>query len=151
VFLGRDFQNRAEYSDETARRIDAEVERIVQAGHVRATEILTEHRAVLDHLASELLEREVLEGDEVYDIIQEMTGRDLKPVRARLRDAKDREHRKAQAAAARVQKGAKSTGDSSSGERVGEREKDGYPGSPEPAPASRSAFPPRPHPTTDEI
>jgi len=145
VFLGRDFQNRAEYSDETARRIDAEVEQIVQAGHVRATAILTEHRAVLDHLAVELLEREVLEGDEVYDIIREMTGRELKPVRVRIREAKDRD-RKSSAAAARLRKGAKSPADSGSGERAGDREADGYSGSPEPAPASRSGFPPQPHP-----
>ena len=38
VFLGRDFQNRAEYSEETAKRIDAEVERIVQGGYLRATD-----------------------------------------------------------------------------------------------------------------
>ena len=93
VFLGRDFQNRAEYSEETAKRIDAEVEKIVSVGHVRATEILTQYRAVLDHVASELLEREVLDGDEVYDIIREMTGRELKPMRVRLREAKDRETR----------------------------------------------------------
>jgi cell division protease FtsH len=150
VFLGRDFQNRAEYSEETAKRIDTEIEQIVHTGHVRATEILTAHRAVLDHVASELLEREVLEGDEVYDIIREMTGRDLKPVRARLQQAKDRD-RKANAAAARTKKGAK-TGDAASGERTGE----GYPGSPEPAPASRSTLGPRPHPAhptprTDDI
>src|SRR6185369_1885772 len=120
----------------------------------RATEILTQHRAVLDHVASELLEREVLEGDEVYDIIREMTGRELKPMRARLREAKDRdrENRRKQAAA-RVKKGAKSPGDSASGERTGDREKDSYPGSPEPAPARFSALPTRPAlapPTTDE-
>jgi cell division protease FtsH len=147
VFLGRDFQNRAEYSEETAKRIDAEVEKIVSVGHVRATEILTQHRAVLDHVASELLEREVLEGDEVYEIIREMTGRELKPMRVRLREAKDREARKNQAAAARSKKSAKS-GDAT-GERA-DRETDGYPGSPEPAPAQFSAFSPRPHPTTDE-
>jgi cell division protease FtsH len=114
---------------------------------VRATEILTQHRAVLDHVASELLEREVLEGDEVYEIIREMTGRELKPMRVRLREAKDREARKNQAAAARSKKSAKS-GDAT-GERA-DRETDGYPGSPEPAPAQFSAFSPRPHPTTDE-
>ena len=151
VFLGRDFQNRAEYSEETAKRIDAEVESIVQGGYLRATTILTQYRAVLDHVASELLEREVLDGDEVYDIIREMTGRELKPMRVRLREARDRETRgKNQAAAARTKRSAKIAGDTASGERAGDRETEGYPGSPEPAPASRSAFPPRPHPTTDE-
>jgi hypothetical protein len=79
-----------------------------------------------------------------------MTGRELKPMRVRLREAKDREARKNQAAAARSKKSAKASGDSASGERAGDRETEGYPGSPEPAPASRSAFPPQRHPTTDE-
>ncbi len=106
---------------------------------------------MLDHVASELLERESLDGDEVYDIIREMTGRELKPMRVRLREAKDRETRgKNQAAAARSKRNAKSTGDGASGERTGDRETEGYPGSPEPAPARYSAFPPQPHPTTDE-
>ena len=52
VFLGRDFPKRAEYSEDTANRIDPEVAKIVSAGHVRATEILTQYRAVLDHVAT---------------------------------------------------------------------------------------------------
>jgi cell division protease FtsH len=80
VFLGRDFAQRANYSDETARKIDDEVRRLVQEGYERAREILRRHRAVLDRLSSDLLERESLEGDEVYRIIEELTGERLAPV-----------------------------------------------------------------------
>ena len=47
VFLGRDFAQRADYSEDTALRIDQEVSRIVQHAYVQATAILTEHRDVL--------------------------------------------------------------------------------------------------------
>jgi cell division protease FtsH len=68
VFLGRDFAQRADYSEDTAIRIDREVEGIVRRGYERARAILTEYRSLLDALAHELLERESLEGDEVYRI-----------------------------------------------------------------------------------
>src|SRR5215216_578338 len=47
VFLGRDFSNSDRLSEDTARRIDAEIRRIVTQQYARATEILTEHRAQL--------------------------------------------------------------------------------------------------------
>jgi cell division protease FtsH len=79
VFLGRDFAQRASYSDETAQKIDEEIRRLVREGHERAQEILTEHRAVLDRISQELLDRESLDGHEIYRIIAEMTGRRLGP------------------------------------------------------------------------
>jgi cell division protease FtsH len=81
VFLGREFAQRADYSQDTAIRIDHEVTRIVQTAYNRATEILTEYRAVLDRVASGLLERESLDGEEVYRIVREMTGHGPAPTR----------------------------------------------------------------------
>jgi len=81
VFLGRDFAQRADYSEDTALRIDREVSRIVQHAYVQATHILTEHRDVLDRLALDLLERESLDGEDVYRTIREMTGREPAPPR----------------------------------------------------------------------
>ncbi len=81
VFLGRDFSQRADYSEDTALRIDREVQRIIQQAYESAHSILTEHGEVLGRLARELLERESLEGTEVYQIIEEMTGRNLAPAR----------------------------------------------------------------------
>jgi cell division protease FtsH len=81
VFLGRDFAQRADYSEDTALRIDREVSRIVQHAYERATAVLTEHRDVLERLAHELLERESLDGEDVYRIIRAMTGREPAPTR----------------------------------------------------------------------
>ncbi len=81
VFLGRDFNQRADYSEETALAIDREVTRIVQTGHGRATEILTKHRDALERLAQELLEHESLDGEEVHRIVREVTGEDSAPTR----------------------------------------------------------------------
>jgi cell division protease FtsH len=81
VFLGRDFAQRADYSEDTALRIDHEVHRIVQTAYERATKVLTEHRDVLDRVSRDLLERETLDGEEVYQIIRQMTGHDHAPTR----------------------------------------------------------------------
>jgi cell division protease FtsH len=81
VFLGRDFAQRAAYSEDTALRIDREVSRIVQHAYERATAILTEHRPVRDRLAHDLLERESLDGEEVYRVIRTMTGKEPAPPR----------------------------------------------------------------------
>jgi len=81
VFLGREFAQRADYSQDTAIRIDREVARIVQTGYESAKGILTENRDVLERIAHDLLERETLDGDEVYNTIREMTGHEPAPPR----------------------------------------------------------------------
>ena len=81
VFLGRDFTQRTDYSEDTAIRIDREVNRIVDGAYEKAKNILTEHREVLARLALELLDQETLEGKKVYEIVKDMTGQDLTPVR----------------------------------------------------------------------
>ena len=78
IFLGRDFSQKPSYSDDTARRIDQEVERIVQEANETARSILTERRDVLERLARDLLEQESMSGNEVYDLIEEITGIEMK-------------------------------------------------------------------------
>ncbi|WP_449314700.1 ATP-dependent zinc metalloprotease FtsH [Rubneribacter sp.] len=63
VFLGRDYGNTQDYSEETAKRIDDEVARIMKEAHDRAYEILSTHREQMDLMASVLLERETVEGE----------------------------------------------------------------------------------------
>jgi cell division protease FtsH len=76
VFLGRELSQRADYSQDTALQIDREVSRIVRHGYDQATNVLATYRAVLDRIAQDLLERESLDGDEVYRVIREMTGQE---------------------------------------------------------------------------
>ena len=69
VFLGRDYANRQDYSAETAKRIDDEVERIMREGHERAREVLAERRDQMDTMARVLLERETVEGEAVEALL----------------------------------------------------------------------------------
>jgi cell division protease FtsH len=68
VGLGGD---RPDYSEETAREIDGEVRRIVRSAHERARALLTGHRETLDRVARRLLEKEVIEGEELKAIVSQ--------------------------------------------------------------------------------
>lgn len=63
VFLGRDYGNTQDYSEQTAKRIDDEVARIMKDAHDRAYDILSNRREQMDLMASVLLERETVEGE----------------------------------------------------------------------------------------
>jgi cell division protease FtsH len=67
-------QERGAYAEETARVIDAEVRRIIAAAETDARRILTERRPTLDAVSVRLLEKEVIEGDELRQIISPGPG-----------------------------------------------------------------------------
>ena len=69
IFLGRDFAQQQEYSEETASTIDQEMKRIVTENYDRARAILEEKKTALLRIAEELLTREVLTGAQVTRII----------------------------------------------------------------------------------
>jgi len=69
VFLGREIGRNQNYSEETARKIDSEIQRIVDEQYQRATEVINEHRSALDTLAESLLEFETLDGKHVHEIV----------------------------------------------------------------------------------
>ncbi len=68
VFLGRDFAQAKEYSEETAGIIDEEVKNIIDAAYKKAESILREHIDKLHSVAGVLLEKEKIDGDE-FDAI----------------------------------------------------------------------------------
>ena len=70
VFLGKELGFPKEYSEETARRIDEEVQRIVNECYQRAKGLLTENIDLLHLLARLLLEREVVTGAEIDELIR---------------------------------------------------------------------------------
>jgi cell division protease FtsH len=70
VFLGREITRNQTYSEETARKIDAEVFRIVDEQYRRAKELIIAHRAALDKIAEALLEHETIEGKHVLEILK---------------------------------------------------------------------------------
>ncbi len=76
LFLGREIQSRREVSEQTAQLVDSEVKRVVFEAHARAVAVLTEHRSLLDIVATQLLERETLTRD---DILLLKAGKELPP------------------------------------------------------------------------
>jgi cell division protease FtsH len=89
VFLGRDIAQHQDYSESTAREIDAEVKGLVIRAYERAREILTEHRAALDRIAETLIEREILDGSEVEILLNNGTlpPKNPPPVKTPLRES----------------------------------------------------------------
>lgn len=65
VFLGRDMMEERNYSDETARMIDEEVKKMVDQAYVQAKDLLQQNVEKLKILSNALLEKEVLDGEEV--------------------------------------------------------------------------------------
>jgi len=70
IFLGREFSRHRDYSEETARLIDDEVRGIVTQSYEKAKNILNGNMATLHRLASTLLEKEVLDGFQIDQIIK---------------------------------------------------------------------------------
>jgi cell division protease FtsH len=75
IFLGEDLMHTRDYSEDTSRVIDDEVERILRAQEERAMETLTHHRGGLDAVAHALLEQESIDGLEVGRLVDEAFGR----------------------------------------------------------------------------
>ncbi len=69
VFLGRDLSRHRQYSEDLARRIDAEIMDTLQAAYARAKEIISSHRAQFDALVARLMEKEVVEAAEIDEIL----------------------------------------------------------------------------------
>jgi len=74
IFLGRDFTQKVDYSENTAIEIDAEVRRIIQESYHRAKDLLTTNLRLLHQVAEKLLEKEVLDGSEIDAIVKGFGG-----------------------------------------------------------------------------
>jgi len=70
VFLGRDLVKEKNYSEETALRIDHEIKRIIDGCYGLSYRLLSENKSALEKVSQKLLEKEVLTGDEVKEILQ---------------------------------------------------------------------------------
>jgi cell division protease FtsH len=77
IFLGREITRSKNYSETTSITIDEEVKNIVMTGMIRAEKILRENLEALNNLATALLEREILDGDEIEKAIR---GEPLPPL-----------------------------------------------------------------------
>lgn len=71
VFIGREWVQNKNYSEATARRVDAEVKAIVEEAHSRCLKLLTDNLAILHNIAAALIEKETITGEELDQIIAE--------------------------------------------------------------------------------
>jgi cell division protease FtsH len=70
IFLGREIAQHRDYSEATAIKIDEEVRRLIKEGYDRAQAVLAADREILVRIALALLEREVLDANEIRMIIE---------------------------------------------------------------------------------
>ncbi|MBI5167501.1 MAG: ATP-dependent zinc metalloprotease FtsH, partial [candidate division NC10 bacterium] len=69
IFLGREIAQHKDYSEQTAIEIDEEIRRLVTENYLRAHNLISNHLNILHALALALLEREVLDGPEIEEIV----------------------------------------------------------------------------------
>ncbi len=69
IFLGRDLVEHKDYSEETARLIDEEIKRVIDKAYSRAESVIKDNKDKLNELSSVLLEREILNAEEVRKIL----------------------------------------------------------------------------------
>jgi cell division protease FtsH len=79
VFLGRSITRTVNMSEETMKRVDAEVRKIIDAQYAVARRILEENREKVEAMAAALLELETIDADQIDDI---MAGRPPRPPKA---------------------------------------------------------------------
>jgi cell division protease FtsH len=77
IFLGREIAQHRDYSEDTAIKIDQEVRKLVNKGYTTAKQILSDNRDVLERIARALIEREVLDANEIKMLVE---GQQLPPV-----------------------------------------------------------------------
>jgi cell division protease FtsH len=78
IFLGREIAQHRDYSEDTAIKIDSQVRKLVESGYARARRLIEEHSDGMVRIAAALLEREVLDGAEIKQLIE---GIPLPPAR----------------------------------------------------------------------
>jgi cell division protease FtsH len=74
IFLGRDITRDRAFSNETAQMIDSEVKQLILDGMAYVRKLLADNKAKLDRLAERLMEKEILDSDEVDALIREGGG-----------------------------------------------------------------------------
>ena len=77
IFLGREIAQHRDYSEDTAIKIDQEVRKLVNTGYNTAKQILSDNRDTLEKIARALIEREVLDANEIKLLVE---GKELPPV-----------------------------------------------------------------------
>ena len=72
IFLGREISQHRDFSEDTARKIDKEVQKIIKAANDKVIEILSENLDILKRVAEELLEQETIVLEDIEDVLDEL-------------------------------------------------------------------------------
>jgi cell division protease FtsH len=72
VFLGRDMGHQRDYSESVAEEVDVQVRKLIDHAHTEAWTVLNQNRAILDRLATELLEKETLDHNQLAVIFEKV-------------------------------------------------------------------------------
>ena len=81
IFLGKEFARHQDYSESTAVRIDDEIRVFISAAYSGARVLLDENRETLEAIAAALLEDEVLDGEQIYDLLAEHSDIDVEAIK----------------------------------------------------------------------
>ncbi|MEN8164593.1 MAG: cell division protein FtsH, partial [Acidobacteriota bacterium] len=81
IFLGKEFSRHQDYSEATAVRIDEEISLFVTLAYRDSKEVLEAQQASLNAISNALLEKEVLDGEEIYDLIEEHSDIDVQALK----------------------------------------------------------------------
>jgi cell division protease FtsH len=80
VFLGREIAEQKNYSEDVAKKIDDEVNKIMRKGLQTATEMLTKYRDYLNTIANRLIKDETLEQEQFNEIVKDIIPKDKKTI-----------------------------------------------------------------------
>jgi cell division protease FtsH len=80
VFLGREISEQRNYSEEVAKRIDEQVDKIMREGFQRATDVLVKYRSYLETIAQRLIKEETLEQEQFAEIVKDIIPAEKKKI-----------------------------------------------------------------------
>jgi cell division protease FtsH len=87
IFLGKEFARHQDYSEATAVQIDEEIRRFIDAAYEGANQLIEANGETLQAIAAALLEHEVLDGEEIYDLLDKHSDVDVEEIKKQKRRA----------------------------------------------------------------
>jgi cell division protease FtsH len=81
IFLGKEFARHQDYSEATAVGIDEEIRKFITTAYEGAKKLISSNRDALEAMAGALLEHEVLDGEEIYQLIADNSDVDVETIK----------------------------------------------------------------------
>ncbi len=81
IFLGKEFARHQDFSESTAQAIDEEIRKFITVAYEGAYKLIGSNQDALEAIAQALLEHEVLDGEEIYDLIADNSDIDVETIK----------------------------------------------------------------------